>query len=53
MAQENEQEPTVEETWQAPVVEGLGWTNPSLEELKDAAQKTAFEKELEDDRTGS
>jgi len=38
----------VEQPWRAPTVAGLGWKGLSHAEIKDAAQQTAAEQELED-----
>lgn len=38
----------IEEPWRAPVVSGLGWRGLSHAEIKDAAQETGIEEELEE-----
>ena len=36
-----------EPSWSLPLIEGMGWNGCSLDEIKDAAQKSSFEEELE------
>lgn len=38
----------IEEEWQPPTVGGLGWKGLSHEEIRDAAQRTPAEEELEE-----
>ena len=38
----------LKETWQLPLVKGMGWNGLSDAEIKDLAQKTALEEELEE-----
>ncbi|MCB1035832.1 MAG: hypothetical protein KDD47_18575 [Acidobacteria bacterium] len=36
------------EPWELPIIDGMGWTDPTPEQLKDAAQMTRMEEELEE-----
>lgn len=38
----------VERPWEAPIVEGLGWKGLTHAEIKDVAQRTPVEEELEE-----
>ena len=38
----------IQEPWLAPIVDGLGWKGLTHSEIKDAAQMTAAEEELEE-----
>lgn len=38
----------IESPWEAPIVEGLGWKGLTHTEIKEAAQRTSVEEELEE-----